>query len=114
MNAINGSKRALFVVLALAGLLFAAPATAGMTKCLCNNGQVIDTSRNGERGWTYPLLPQSLRIDLGNAFEQQMAHFCEVIRGLEAPRIDARDAMATLAATLAVFEASESGGTVRP
>ncbi len=26
------------------------PAFAGMTKCLCNNGEIIDTSRKGDRG----------------------------------------------------------------
>ena len=41
------------VITALAATLGATvtlPAFAGMTKCLCNNGKVISTTRSGERG----------------------------------------------------------------
>jgi len=39
----------------------------------------------------------------------QMRHFCAVIRGIEQPLLDARGAAKTLAATLAVRQAAETG-----
>ncbi len=69
--------------------------------------------RDGEYGWSYPIYRHSLRMDLGDAYVLQCAHFCEVIRGNAEPRISARDAIATLAATVAVFEAAETGSVVR-
>jgi hypothetical protein len=37
-------------IAATLGLTVTLPAFAGMTKCLCNNGKVINSSRRGERG----------------------------------------------------------------
>jgi len=38
------------IVTAALGLTVSLPAFAGMTKCLCNNGKVINTSRKGDSG----------------------------------------------------------------
>ena len=46
---------------------------------------------------------------LEDAYIVQCRHFCKVIRKQEQPRITAEDATRTLVATLAVFEAFESG-----
>lgn len=63
----------------------------------------------GEAGWNHLMEPTEMPMPLGDAFAAQCAHFCAVIRGDETPRITAQDATKTLQATLAVFEAAESG-----
>ncbi len=72
------------------------------------------THAQGESGWNYPMAQQALDCDLGDAFAAQCRHFCAVIDGLEEPRITATDATSTLRATLAVFQAAESGTRVAP
>ena len=66
----------------------------------------------GESGWNQPTRPHPVEHGLGDAFAAQCRHFCAVIRGDEAPRITAADARETLRATLAVFDAAESGSRV--
>ena len=68
--------------------------------------------RPGEEGWNHPLESEDIVLPLGDAFASQCAHFCAVIRGREKPRITAEDATGTLAVTLAVFTAMESGRRV--
>lgn len=63
----------------------------------------------GEPDWNHPMTAQTIDVDLGDAFAAQCRHFCAVIKGDEAPRITGADAARTLQATLAVFEAAESG-----
>lgn len=63
----------------------------------------------GERSWHHAMQAEDLNLDLGDAYLQQCQHFCEVIAGDAEPRITAEDATRTLAATLAVFEAANSG-----
>ncbi len=67
------------------------------------------TGEGGEPDWNHTMTAQAIDADLGDAFAAQCSHFCAVIRGDEAPRITASDATKTLQATLAVFEAAESG-----
>ena len=50
----------------------------------------------------------------GLPLNAQMEHFGRVIRGEEEPRTSGADGARTLAATLAVTEASQSGTTVVP
>ena len=66
----------------------------------------------GEADWHHPMLREDYNIPLENAYILQCRHFCNVINKKEKPRITAQDATRTLAATLAVFEASESGKQV--
>lgn len=61
------------------------------------------------RGWNSPLRSEDRSCASGDAYINQCRHFCRVIRGEEAPRITAEDATRSLRATLAVFDAAESG-----
>ena len=62
--------------------------------------------------WTQPIASEELPFTSEDAYEIQMRHFCAVILGEEAPRIDAADATRTLAATVAVHESARSGKRV--
>lgn len=61
------------------------------------------------RDWHHVMSAQTVPQETGDAFAGQLAHFCAVIGEGATPRITARDAMETLRATLAVFEAAETG-----
>lgn len=63
------------------------------------------------RGWHEPMSVEALPFAPGDPYLAQIAHFCAVIRGAEAPLIDADDATRTLSATLAVKASAESGET---
>ena len=67
---------------------------------------------DGERGWNFVMRPQDISLPLGDAFATQCAHFCAVIRGEESSRVTSEDATKSLAATIAVFEAVETGRRV--
>ena len=67
---------------------------------------------DGKPDWNHPMRRKDLSMPLEDAYIVQCRHFCKVIRKQEKPRITAEDATRTLAATLAVFEASESGKLV--
>lgn len=64
------------------------------------------------KGWNSPLRAEDRSCHPGDAYINQCRHFCRVIRGEEGPRITAEDATRSLKATLAVFEAAESGRRV--
>ena len=66
----------------------------------------------GETGWNAPLSCETITVASADPLARQIAHFCRVIRGEESPRIDGADALATLAATMAVHEAAASGRAV--
>ncbi len=70
------------------------------------------THDEGESGWNHPTRPHPIEHHLGDAFAAQCRHFRAVICEDELPRITAADATETLRATLAVFEAAESGRRV--
>ena len=63
----------------------------------------------GSPDWFNEISPQSIEMKLEDAYAAQCRHFCAVIAGREKPQITAMDAVRTLEATLAVFEASEKG-----
>jgi predicted dehydrogenase len=67
---------------------------------------------HGTKGWTSPLARESLGVVPADPQARQIRHFCQVIRGEERPRIDGADATRTLAATLAVKRAAETGAPV--
>jgi predicted dehydrogenase len=46
-------------------------------------------------------------------YPRQLHHFARVIRGEEAPVIDAAEGTRTLAATLAIAQSAKNGGVVR-
>ena len=65
-----------------------------------------------EPDWLHEISPEVLDGKIGDAYAEQIRHFCAVIKGKEQPRISAMDATKTLKATLAVFEASEKGAEI--
>jgi predicted dehydrogenase len=68
---------------------------------------------HGAQGWTAPLDGERLATDRADPQVRQLAHFLRVVQGEETPRIDAADALRTLATTLAVAEAAQQGTTVK-
>jgi len=70
------------------------------------------TSNADESCWTTELAATDLGGELEDAYINQLQHFAAVINGDEKPRIDAQDATDTLRATLAVYEAAETGQRV--
>jgi len=66
----------------------------------------------GGMGWNFPLERREIDCPGADAFAQQCAHFCAVIRGEVPPIVSAEDGARTLAAVTAVFEAAETGHRV--
>ena len=66
----------------------------------------------GERGWGADLSRETVDVEQGDPYVLQLRHFLAVIRGEQEPVITGEDATRTLAATLAVEQAAENGGTV--
>ncbi|MGI9419295.1 MAG: Gfo/Idh/MocA family protein [Geminicoccaceae bacterium] len=67
---------------------------------------------DGATDWNSPLSATSHPLPMVDVYTEQIAHFARVIRGEEAPIISGADATRSLAATLAVVEAAESGKTI--
>jgi len=59
--------------------------------------------------WHHALKRQEMPMELVDAFQAQIDHFCEVIRGEQLPLISAQDATDSLRATLGVFESALAG-----
>ena len=68
----------------------------------------------GDADWTNEITPSDARVPRADVYTLQIAHFARVIRGEEEPVVSGREGQKTLAATLAVFEAAETGRVVRP
>ncbi len=77
---------------------------------------LVTWGQQGDRatGWDLPFRATPLGLGPRAAHAVQLRHFCAVIRGDERPRVDGRDGLATLAATLAVHEAAATGRPVAP
>ena len=69
-------------------------------------------SYDGEPHWFRPLSMSRTIVPEVDPLSEQMAHFCAVVRREVAPALDARGGAMTLATTLAVKEAAETGGIV--
>jgi predicted dehydrogenase len=68
---------------------------------------------DGERkGWGFPLLRERIAVDTSDPLVRQIRHFCQVIRGEVEPKITGHDAVRTLIAVQAVFEAARTGHTI--
>ena len=65
-----------------------------------------------ETGWQYKLAYEDMNVKSCNPYPEQMLHFCNVVRGIESPRTDGRDALASLKSALAVKESANSGKSV--
>ncbi len=66
----------------------------------------------GTPDWRAPLESNDMAETLEDAYINQINHFSDVIKGITAPCISAHDATDTLRATLAVYDAAESGQRV--
>ena len=66
----------------------------------------------GPCGWREPLQVEAAPFAPGDPYAAQIAHFARVIRSQDAPQVSARDAAATLRATLAVRDAAQTGATI--
>jgi len=58
------------------------------------------------------MLSEATPFVLEDAYILQIKHFCDVIAGSTSPLSDAKDARNSLRATLAVYDAAESGQRV--
>ena len=63
--------------------------------------------------WADPLTRRTLPVRHADPYARQLHHFARVIRGEEAPLIDAAEGARTLAATLAIAESAKTGRAVR-
>jgi len=64
------------------------------------------------RDWHHAMQSESLSFSLEDAFVEQIRHFAAVIGGAEKAKVDARDATATLRATLGVYKSASCGARV--
>ena len=68
----------------------------------------------GRRGWQHPLETTRHAVTPADPMERQIAHFCRVIRGEEAPLAGGRDATRSLAVALAALESMQRQTPVAP
>ncbi len=62
--------------------------------------------------WRDPVLSETQVLPVTRAYEDQLDHFLAVVTRRQVPVVTARDAMLTLAATLAIAEAGRTGSRV--
>ena len=73
----------------------------------------LDLWRYGaQKGWGSPLIRERLEVTATDPLVRQIGHFCSVIRGEAEPKVSGRDAVKTLLAVQAVFEAARTGQTI--
>jgi predicted dehydrogenase len=63
----------------------------------------------GAKGWEHPIARETVSVTRANPYAIQLRHFAAVIRGEEQPVTSGPDGARTLAATLAVQRAAQSG-----
>jgi predicted dehydrogenase len=66
-------------------------------------------SYGAKKGWHAPLAKTTIEVEHEDPQVRQLRHFCRVIRGEEAPRIDGADATRTLAVVEAIRKAAHEG-----
>jgi predicted dehydrogenase len=66
------------------------------------------------RGWEDPITRERAALHAACPYAEQLRHLRALVEGREAPVCSAGDALATLAAALAVHEAAQSGRPVSP
>lgn len=73
----------------------------------------LETYRQG-RSWWEPLHTAAEDVEAADPHARQLANFCGVIGGTEAPVAPGEEGLESLRVTLAVAEAARTGATVRP
>ena len=63
----------------------------------------------GDIGWDRPIVSEDIALPYQDPFQQQLRHFQRLVRRDEPPMVSVADGARTLAATLAVAEAGQSG-----
>ncbi len=69
-------------------------------------------SNPGKPGWWEPLEHRTPTVSPAPPLQRQIAHFCAVIRGDEAPKVSARDGLRTIEVIEAVKTSARSGRRV--
>ena len=93
--------------------LFGAPnESVAITGSLAVPSMTIWRHDGVQQNWQDPLVAQRSSLDGSRAYRNQIDHFLEVVAGDAQPVVTARDAMMTLAATLAVEIAAREDRTV--
>lgn len=67
---------------------------------------------DGEPGWMSPIHSHRVDVVPADPYEREIAHFARVARGEEAPVVDGRDGLRSLAVVEAAIEAARTGGIV--
>ena len=60
-------------------------------------------------GWQHPLENLRHHVEEADPLQNQLEHFCRVVRHQEEPLVDARDGLRSLAAAVAVLDSAERG-----
>jgi len=69
-------------------------------------------ARREDRSWWKPFQASVASVERASPLEQQLEHFCAVIRGEATPLVTARDGVQNLRVTEAIVEAARTGRTV--
>jgi len=67
-----------------------------------------------KKGWDQQMVSERIQVKLSDPYANQLHNLCDVIYGKAQPVLTAADAIYTLAATEAVFEAARTGKAVNP
>ena len=65
-----------------------------------------------QAGWQYPIATDHIDVAAQDPLVVQLAHFGNVIRGKEEPRITGEDGLRTLAVAQAVLDSGKSGSPI--
>ena len=65
--------------------------------------------RHAKSGWQYPISTEEIEVVRSDPYQEQLKHFCHVVKGIESPRITGEDAKKTLEVALAIHESGEIG-----
>jgi predicted dehydrogenase len=63
-------------------------------------------------GWQHPISTQQLEVPRCDPYEEQLKHFCRVVRGEEQPRTSGEDARRSLEIALALRESGATGRAI--
>jgi predicted dehydrogenase len=74
--------------------------------------ELFSYDRNFGEGWHRPFKRQNLPVNRFDVLEEELKHFCELIKGRVKSKITAYDAMETLRVIEAIKESSNSGKSI--
>ncbi|MFZ8899783.1 MAG: Gfo/Idh/MocA family protein, partial [Alphaproteobacteria bacterium] len=86
---------------------------AGTLGSLAVPSLCLRTHLKGAESWLTPLLEDKLPYQAQDPYIPQMTNFADVIRGDAEPVVSGREGLKTLAATLAIAEAANTGRAVK-